>query len=234
MLLSMATVSINAGNEKNGNVCPPEARVLELGEFHGEEVEAQTGEKWLGLHISDNESMLLNYQLTIETVNDPIVDEDHQKTGKKVGVDLPLEPIFLVDAESILSAGPVQTVFKGDYDKTLKREFPVTLKLVDASYELKVIGEDSEKCGSDGLPQSARLVLTSGESTQVLYSLEKCGNDAGWFLLWAGDLDRDGKLDLYLSVNQHYNVNERKLFLSSQAGKGRMVAEVAEFVTSGC
>ena len=74
----------------------------------------------------------------------------------------------------------------------------------------------------------------SGESGQVLYSLQDCGNDPSWRLLWAGDLDRDGKLDLYVSVTQHYNVSERKLFLSSQADEGQLVKEVADFVTSGC
>ncbi|HKO62441.1 MAG TPA: hypothetical protein VJV03_14855 [Pyrinomonadaceae bacterium] len=44
----------------------------------------------------------------------------------------------------------------------------------------------------------------------------------------------DGKLDLYVTVNQQYNVVERKLFMSSEADEGQLVAEVAEFVTIGC
>lgn len=241
MLLGVSGVVIkegNVGNENNrSNGCPPESRLLEVGEFHGDEVKAQTGEKWLGLHISDGESMLLNYQLTVEAVHDQIVDEPdqpEQKTGKKVSVDLPLKPIFLLDADWI-SAGPVQTVFKGNYEKNLAGGSPITLNLADASYELKVIStEEGDKCSNAALPKNAMLVLASGGYTQVLYSLEECGNDPGWFLLWAGDLDGDGHLDLYLSVNQHYNVSEKKLFLSSAAGKKRLVEEVAEFITSGC
>ena len=240
-LLVVASVSINEGNAGNAgnrtNGCPPEARILEVGEFHGDEVKAQTGEKWLGLHISGGESMLLNYQLSVEAVHDQIVDEPDQpdqKTGKKVSVDLPLEPIFLVDADWI-RPGPVQTLFKGNYEKSLERGSTITLNLVDASYELKVIStEEGDKCPNAALPKNAMLVLASEGYTQVLYTLDECGNDPGWFLIWAGDLDGDGKLDLYLSVNQHYNVAEKKLFLSSQAGKKRLVEEVAEFVTSGC
>ncbi len=232
LLLAMAGTKINAGS--GINACPSGARVLEVGEFHGEEVGAQTGEKWLGLTIADGESMLLSYQLTVEAVNDLLVDEPDQKTGKKVSVDLPLEPLFLLDADWI-SAGPVQTVFKGNYEQAMARVSPVRLKLADTSYELKMIGpKDGEKCSDDALPKNVQLVLVSGEATQVLYSLEECGNDPRWFLIWAGDLDGDGKLDLYLNVSQHYNVSEKKLFLSSEAGEGRLVEQVAEFVTSGC
>jgi len=231
MAMAMASLAITTGNVSNA--CPDESRLVEIGEFHGDEVEAQTGETWLGLHISDSESMLLSYQVTVEPVHDEIVDEPDQSTGKKVSVDLPLKPKFLVNTEW-LNAGPVQTVLEGTYEKSIERLSPVTLKLGSTSYELKVVSpENGEKCENEGLPKNARLVLTSGESEQVLYSLEECGNDPAWFLLWAGDLDRDGKLDLYVSVNQHYNVSEKKLFLSSAAGEG-LVEQVAEFVTSGC
>jgi hypothetical protein len=232
MLLSMTGLPINTGKGIDGY--PSGARVLEIGEFHGEEVNAETGEKWLGLHISDDGSMLLNYQLTVEAVHDSIVDEPDKKTGKKVSVDLPLQPVFLVKAEW-LNAGPVRTVFEGNYEKALDQMSPVTLKLADVSYELKVVSSEGvEKCSGEGLPRNARLVLASAESTQILYSLGDCGSDPGWFLLWAGDLDSDGRLDLYVSVNEHYNFSEKKLFLSSKASKGRLVEEVAEFVTSGC
>ena len=232
MLISLAGLPAKVLNRTSA--CPPEARVLEVGEFHGEEVVAKSGEKWLGLYISDGASMLLNYHLTVETVHDSLVDNADEKTGKKVSVDLPLEPIFLVDADW-LSAGQVQTVLEGRYENALDRSVPLSLKLAGVSYELKIIGsEEGEKCTSEGLPKNARLVLASRESGQALYTLEECGNDPRWHLIWAGDLDGDEKLDLYVSVNQHYNVAEKKLFLSSAAVEGRLVEEVATFVISGC
>ena len=235
MLLLVASVMITTGNAGNVlHTCPDESRILEVGEFHGEEVEAETGETWLGLHISDGQSQLFDYKLTVEPVNDPIVDEPEGTTGKKVSVDLPLQPTFLISTEW-LSTGPVQTVLEGSYEKTLAPLSPVILKLGHTSYQLKVTSSESdEKCAEEGLPKNAKLVLVSGESEQILYSLEECGNDAGWFLLWASDLDRDGKLDLYVSVTQHYNVSEKKLFLSSAAGDGQLVEQIAQFVTSGC
>jgi len=211
--------------------------LVEIGEFHGDEVIARTGEKWLGLHISDHDSTLLNYRLTVQSVHDTVVDDGtDQETGKRVSIDLPLQPIFLLKGAMMLSDGPVTTVFKGGNSEiTLKTESPINLELAESSYELKVAGsEDTAKCPDGALPRNARLVLVSGESKQVLYSLEECGSDPSWYLIWAGDLDRDGKLDLYLNVSQHYNISEKKLFLSSQAGKGQLVKQVAEFLTSGC
>lgn len=208
--------------------------LLETGDFHGDEVRARTGERWLGLHVSDHGSLLLPYHLRVEAVHDGIVDDDEeQKTGKAVSVDLPLEPSFLVKGSMVLKEGPVTTVLEGA--KTLEKASTLSLGLAEHSYVLKIVGdEDKEKCSQQSLPRNAKLVLTSGDSAQVLYSLKECGNDAGWALLWAGDIDRDGKLDLYVSVNQHYNVSERKLFLSSSAEEGQLVKEVADFVTSGC
>lgn len=228
----------NAGTDANQDPKPAQnVGLLETGDFHGEEVSARTGEKWLGLYISDNHSILINSRLRVETIHDDIGDAPEESTGKKVSVDSPLEPLFLVKRAPLLSEGPVNTVFveKPDYEKALEKVSPLTLKLDQTSYVLKVVGsEDGAKCSEHAFPKNPKLVLALGESTQVLYSLEDCGNEPYWYLLWAGDLDRDGKLDLYVSVTYHYNVSQKKLFLSSHAAKGELVKEVAEFVTSGC
>ena len=53
-------------------------------------------------------------------------------------------------------------------------------------------------------------------------------------ILWAGDIDRDGRLDLLIDMSNHYNVSAPTLFLSSHAGKGQLVARVASLGLSGC
>ncbi|HUS09668.1 MAG TPA: hypothetical protein VMZ30_04305 [Pyrinomonadaceae bacterium] len=235
MLILLIALSAAANNR--ASVAQHPQRVIEPGQFHGEEVTAQSGEKWLGLHITDDDhSILLPYRLTIEAVNDLTVDEDGQATGKKVSVDLPLEPLFLIKGLKNVSAGPVTTVFdEGGSASILDQASTITLKLAESSYILKVAGsEDTAKCPYESLPRNARLVLVNGEFKQVLYSLQDCGSDPSWSLVWAGDLDRDGKLDLYVNVTQHYNSSERKLFLSSQASEGQLVKEAAEFAISGC
>lgn len=222
-------------NQPLATVSCPQFRVLETGQFHGEEVTAKTGEHWLGLRIDGDRSTLLPYTLTIETVHDPLVDEKDQKTGAKVSVDLPLEPRFLVQGGNMLNEGPAKTVYEGGFEDGLTAKQPLSLKLGDVGYELKIIAQGkAEKCETERMLNNGQLILSSGERTQVLYTLEECGNDPTWYVIWAGDLDNDGKLDLYVSVNQHYNVSERKLFLSSLAAEKDLVHQAAEFVISGC
>jgi hypothetical protein len=110
------------------------------------------------------------------------------------------------------------------------------LKLGRRTYVLKVISPDKNPspCRDQAFPRNAKLVLVTGKSSQTLYTLGDCGNEPYWYLVWAGDLDRDGKLDLYVDVTQHYDVSERRLFLSAPARRGRLVKEVVAFVTGGC
>jgi hypothetical protein len=211
-------------------------RLLEAGEgFHGAEVKARSGETWLGLYLTDNGSELRASTIKIKLVNDPIVDEDElSATGKSVSVDQPMEPLFLVKNAPGLRLGPVTTIFYAKPDEffSLSEHSAMSLKLGMQSYQLKLVGSG---LGADSiLPRDPQLLLTDGVTTQVLCSLEGENSDIDWSLRWAGDLDGDGKMDLYADLNPHYNAIGRVLFLSSQAKPGQLVAKVAEFVTTGC
>ncbi|MBI1760021.1 MAG: hypothetical protein HYR56_01160 [Acidobacteria bacterium] len=211
-------------------------QLLETGEgFHGTEIKARNGEKWLGLFVMESGSKLMESTIKIQFVNDPIMDEDElSATGKSVSVEHPTEPLLLIKNVPGLKPGPVTTIFYAKPDEffSLYTHSPVSLKLGTQSYQLKLIGTGP---GVDSiLPRDPQLLLTDGVITQVLCSLEGEVSDIDWDLKWAGDLDGDGKLDLYADLNSHYNMTARKLFLSSQAKPGQLVAEVAKFMTTGC
>jgi hypothetical protein len=72
------------------------------------------------------------------------------------------------------------------------------------------------------------LELVSNGVTQVLYSAPAEANEPAWEILWAGDLDGDGKLDLYLQLG-----DERILFVSTKAASGQVVGKFAVFRTKG-
>ena len=46
---------------------------------------------------------------------------------------------------------------------------------------------------------------------------------------WAGDLDRDGRLDMLVTFSKRYSYHPRKLFLSSGVRSGELVSEVARY-----
>jgi hypothetical protein len=233
LLLSILAGQVFVQNAKTGKIL-----LVETGEgFHGDEVKARNGEKWLGLYVTKRGAFLAESTLTVRRVVDPVIDEDERKpTGKSVSVDRREKPVFLVKNAVMLKQGQATTIYHGGREEpsSLTSKSLVTLKLGGQTYQLKVVSPKRLLPEAEGLlPADAKLTLTSGSSTQTLYSLNNSSEDASWRLLWAGDLDGDGKLDLYLSVDG-YNFEERWLFLSSQAGPGQLVKGVAKFTTTGC
>ena len=212
------------------------ASVLEPGEYHGSEVTARTGEHWLGLYVTGRGAVLGDSVLKVTMVRDDLVDDSdtRAKTGKRVSVDRQPSPILLVKGVHSLRPGAVSSVFVGRL--ALGNGANLDLTLGGASYNLSVKTTDTIYTSSIDR-DDAKLILSKGEeSEQVIYDLGGKGGsvEAYWELLWAGDLDGDNKLDLYVQVGYHYNSSQRKLFLSSQARKGKLVREIAELATSGC
>lgn len=223
--------------------------LVETGEgFHGDEVKARNGDRWLGLYVTRRGSFLAESTVTVRRVFDPIMDEDERKptgkdederkpTGKSVSVSGREAPVFLVKNAGMLKPGEATTIYRGGREEahSFGRKTHVTLKLGGQTYQLRVVSPKRLSPEAPGrLPPDAKLTLTSGSSVQTLYSLNKGSGDIDWYLLWAGDVDGDGKLDLYLSLSYHYNIEQRRLYLSSQAKAGNLVSQVAEFAITGC
>jgi hypothetical protein len=169
--------------------------------------------------------------LKVEAVHDPVIDWENKrlKTGKKVSVSHAREPLFLLRGAGTLPRGRVPTAFTEQ--KNLVDGDDITLTLGGRRYRMRVVGDDPGP--ATYVKSNSRLLLTSEGTSQVLFSVRQ-QNDGGWTLLWAGDLDGDGRLDLYMDLSNHYNSSQRRLFLSTRARKGQLVREVAEFSTVGC
>lgn len=204
--------------------------LLETGEFHGEEVTAKAGELWLGLFKTGNNFALLETVIGVEMVHDPIVDDNpNEKTGKAVKVFNRNEPVFLIKDAGFLPQKNIETVFSGE--KGIDGKYKETFNFKKAVYELRVDNAANE---NEFLGKDSKLILTVNGKQQILRELPNGGNDAFWTLYWVGDLDSDGKLDFYINVTDHYNVSDKRLFLSSQAEAGQSVKEAAIFRTTGC
>jgi hypothetical protein len=209
----------------------PQISLITTGEFHGNEITAKSGERWLGLFPTSGGFALLPATLKVEKVLDPIVDQNPKiMTGKKVSVSHARKPIFLLKRADFLRGNNVRTIFAGKENNLVNAE-SVDLRLGGKSYKLKVVSNDPSPV--EYVVANSKLILSAGAKSQVIFSVE-VPDDAGWSLLWAGDLDGDGKLDLYMDLHNKYNSSQRRLFLSSQASHGNLVKEVAEFSAVGC
>lgn len=214
--------------------------MLTTGEgFHGDEIAARNGQRWLGLLKRKNEYVLAYSKIKIRLVKDDIVDEETEITGKSVEFDAPGEPILLLRGRHGLRPGIVKSSYqilfsqKGnpeypDSGIELRTGFDQQFDVAGSKWRLRVVKSTNAE-GKEFLA----LVLDNGKITQTLFSVLDDGGYVG-SLDWFGDLDRDGKPDFFMSLEYHYNVGYRSLFLSSPAGKKELVRKIAIFKTTGC
>ena len=109
-------------------------------------------------------------------------------------------------------------------DSYLRPDRRLGIALGDRKYELRL--ESTNESLDD-----AKVVLSDGRQTQVLYSVDGYADEPHFDVPWAGDLDRDGKLDLVVNLNGKYGLHPYRLLLSSKARPGQLVGEAATFLT---
>jgi len=197
------------------------------GPLHASEVIGKTGEMWFGLF---GDSLTLELRESRVTVTD-----SHTVGGlydRFVTVDQPGSPLFLLRGLTGLSNRPVLTVLsiptfihpgesKGvKFDESMYYSFTAFGEAVDETVDVVI--------------NNYAIRLRQGRRSQVIASFDRIGSDKHPVILWAGDLDGDGKLDLLMDTATHYNLIESTLFLSSAAMSGNLVGQVASFKRGGC
>jgi len=132
-----------------------------------------------------------------------------------------------------LSPGPVTTLgqsvdFGGERRDT-------AFGLSSRQYRIRLDAKEPNYC-------DAVIVLTQGGRSQKLFDAADPGvtkdpalvvscDEPHFTIHWAGDLDRDGRLDMLVTFSRKYSYHPRQLLLSSRAGPGGLVAEVARYDT---
>ena len=198
---------------------PTRSEILIPGMFHGDEVQARSGEAWLCLMSAPDREELRPCTIEVEQVYDAIMGDD---TGKSVSLRGGGDALVLVRNVPSLRPGPVRTYFLGEAHIT-------------PGGHLGVGGEDRLHVGLQRNHKGSYSLFLWDSKAKVSQTLrDDAFPDGGLSLLWAGDLDRDGKLDLLLDVTNHYNVSEIALFLSSLAGPGELVGKAGTHRSVGC
>ncbi|MBL8297033.1 MAG: hypothetical protein JNN30_01690 [Rhodanobacteraceae bacterium] len=200
--------------------------------FHGDEVHARDGEIWLALIAEHGAAKLEVTKLVVKAVNDPVLDGPDDKTGRSVTAP-GINALVFLRGIAELKPGAIPAVVS---DSTLLMiDGPLELRLDDKLFHLR------PRCDVVKPNASIRceVLLDDGAHAQPLFSTVGESNDDGTgflaaTLLFAGDLDHDGRIDLLMDTAGGENKARPTLFLSTAAKKGQHVAEVAQQELTGC
>ncbi len=230
--------------------------VLPQGSFHGNEVvNLKKYKYWYGIFLIHDSIQIRPDQPQIKYQYDGIVDD---YSGKNVSssTDDSLLVFFgtnkELDSRQFKSSEIIKKrIFPGQSEitqinkKKLKQSYMITgygnqsLKKDESgntpieSYTIGILAYNS----NDELTEQIVYPLSDlyyynyfdGEGKLVLSGI------LPYEIVWAGDLDQDGKLDLIISDENHYNmVDGKSLWLSSLGNKNKVVGLAHCFTAFGC
>lgn len=193
-----------------------EYAVLTQGLFHHDEVEAEQGLSWMGLCHRDGQWELKPIEPVILREHDPLLDGEDEATGWRILTPGEKPLILLGGSAGGLPAGPVGTV----------HDQPV---LLSAGMEIPFSDNDGLEVTEEG------VFYRLGNERQKVTDVYQNMHGEGVTLLWAGDLDLDGRTDLVFNDRAHYAYwIFLRVFLSTEAGEGELLGEAAELAGVSC
>jgi len=129
------------------------------------------------------------------------------------------EPLFLLKGAASVKPGRVTSLYaRGDDSPAV-----IEATLHDKKYVIRTV--EGER--ADGSPVQ-RLRLELGKRQMIL---GECAGRDDLFPVWAGDLDGDGRLDVYINITHHNGWTEEILFLSSADATGKALTARAAKLT---
>ena len=183
---------------------------------------------WLGLFIPDSGS---GHTSRLETTLVSFVPRTTASGIEYRIVTTPPGAAMLISGVPRLSAGPAVTLSRSIDLSADERE--TEFSLGNQVYRIRLEFREPNYC-------DAVITLTSGGRTQKLFDATEPGptrdpalvvacDDPHFRIHWAGDLDRDDRLDLLVTFSHKYSYFPRQLLLSSAARSGDIVAEVGRY-----
>jgi hypothetical protein len=190
---------------------------------------------WFGLFDTDDGYMLEPVNLTINACPSPCSREADDTGGISIVVEDSSTLQFLIQCSCDLHAGSIITDYAGDMFIIVG--VPIQL----GEYSLTAVGQmpdedldDSE----DTVATDYRELLfgdpNSQDNPQVLIRYRETVDNSTPTLLWAGDIDLDGKVDLLLDILNHNSGRHYILYLSTEADPDKLVKPVAELIVPEC
>jgi hypothetical protein len=222
--------------ESETAVSKPNKRLLETDEVtNGEDIKAKSGESWFGLFNKNGKDFLRLVKIKVN------VTKDEYFKWKKVSIRDKTNPLFLTKKSKNLKAGEIQTLLREKIAPQETDESKESTAIKDGFFKKFNLGEKEytlrvEKGLSEKQEPILVLLLETENISQMIHYVYF--SDEGSYLgdlYWVGDLDWDGKLDLFMDFyNYEKGFYSSGLFLSSEAGKGKLVKKIEYFALYTC
>lgn len=213
-------------------------KLMYPGTLHdGEADSSDPKTNWLGMFKTASGYAWKPTRLQAKRVKDEIVDGDAEETGWELSTSVTDSCFILVEANRWLKPGDIHQI-SIPVEKLLPGE-EVVVKLAEKSYRLFAKGEKKEIPDNPGVWEITHYELwleclqTETPKTTLLTAIPSF-KDAMVTILFAGDLDQDGALDLILNTTEHYNLYRPTLYLSSPADVEHCVKPMGLMETTGC
>lgn len=203
------------------------SEIIETTDYHADEANVTTKGSWLGLQKNDKGWRLVSVNPKFSRVDDAILGAGN---GIRVSTNPADFGILLMDDS--LTPGPVLSVLEGQSHELTPEQSYENSRLPNVGEE-KTYNLNKNKYALKNV--DGEIILEFQGKTQTLFSYSE-GGDTDAKIVWIGDLDRDGKLDLILDASDHPNVGELRMYLSgkAQVDFGYIVALVARRRSTGC
>jgi hypothetical protein len=111
------------------------------------------------------------------------------------------------------------------FNKKLSPQTPYEFELGGNTYRISAEVDQQQRL------MRMKILLESDAASQLLWSHEGV-SDPTARVEWVGDIDRDGKPDLLLTMGYHYSEVTKRLYFSSPSKIGQLVKEVGQLVIS--
>lgn len=214
-------------------------KVLTVGNFHGDEVWENANQlKWFGLFNGQNGYYLKQTTIKTRKVNDPVLDEnENEKTGWEVQSLNKDTCVILIESLPFLTDRIVQGV-RLPKNYIYPRD-TISFKYLGVDYKIFATG-GKKKIQDD--PEwfdvsDYKLYLTAtikGKQHKSLLVAQPNFDDQMINLIFAGDIDGDGILDLIIDTSRHYNATSPTIYLSRPAENGEVVKPIGGHTSVGC
>lgn len=212
--------------------------ILGDGVYRRSDVVAKSGETWMVLTKNHNFS-ISKHKADVKYLNSESWPGD-EKDAMLSFPTLPTPPLIAMKNVRGVKPGPILTFYDSNWatddhtesdDSQLSTGYNRKFVIGTREFVLRTglgITRDGSKAHvlvleADGVKQLVKQMPYFGGEMEIIGSL-----------LWAGDMDGDGKLDLYFDEFNEKGFTATELQLSTYAENGKLVGLAADFGMPGC